>query len=232
MLNNELRTNGSPLTKMASAIAFAAVDAAGRTGLAEKIREFARRVRRAGVLFVATISALIIFSLAIAPIPILLWLVAIPLAATASMLSMMWPSRPRKRLVSPKAHSLPQLARACLFLLRANRSHLFAGAREITARIEAQLKVIEHSSAGCRLDALADAELRRLIADHLPRLVESFSRLPGDQKNDPETREHLCASLRSVAGELESVRVLIDQRHSDRFDTERRFFASRYPELA
>lgn len=232
MLNKELRSNGSPLIGMASAITSVAADAAERVGLAERIREFARRIRRAGVLFVAAIFLLIIFSLAIAPIPILLWLVAIPLAAIASMLSLMWPSRRRKQLVSPKSRSLSQLARGALFSLRMSRPHVFAGAREITAHIEAQLKAIERRSAGSRLDALADAEIRRLIGDHLPRLLESFSRLPGDQKNDPETREHLCASLRSVARELESVRVLIDQSHSDRFDTERRFLASRYPEPA
>lgn len=232
MLNKELRSNGSPLTGMASAIAVAAAEAAERTGLAERVREVARRVRRAGLLFVATISALIVFSLAIAPIPIFLWLVAIPLAAMASMLSLMWPSRRRKHLVSPKSRSLSQLARTALFSLRANRSHLFAEAREIAARIETQLKAIEQRSAGCRLDALADAELRRLLDDHLPRLFESFSKLPGDRKNDHEVREHLCASLRSVDRELEAIRVIIDQSHSDRFDTERRFFASRYAEPA
>ena len=159
MLNKELGSNGSPLTGMASAIAVAAAEAAERTGLAERVREVARRVRRAGLLFVATISALIVFSLAIAPIPIFLWLVAIPLAAMASILSLMWPSRRRKPLVSPKSRSLSQLARTALFSLRANRSHLFAEAREIAARIETQLKAIEQRSAGCRLDALADAEL-------------------------------------------------------------------------
>lgn len=232
MLKKQLPSNSFPLPGIAGAIAIAAADAAERVGLADRVREFARRVRRAGMLFVVILSALIIFSLAVAPVPILLWLVAVPLAAMASMLSLMWPSRRRARRPSREEASLPQLARAARSSLKTARPNLFAQARDLAARIEAELRAVEESAAGTRLDALADAAVRRLLHDHLPRLLESYSRLPQAQKNDPETREHLCAGLRSVSRELEATRSLLDQGLADRFDTERRFFASRYPEPA
>lgn len=208
----------------------AASDAAERIGLAERVREFARRVRRAALLFVGTLLGFLLFSMAVSPMTLLLWLVAVPLVAMGSALSMMWPSRRRSKGVRHQAPSMSQLARTARHCVLETRRSMPASARQMADAVGAQLKAIESSSRGCRLDPLADIEARRLLSEHLPRLIDRYVRLSAAQRAEPGTSAQLETSLGVLSRELQSINAQIEQHHSENFHTEHRFVASKYVE--
>jgi hypothetical protein len=106
------------------------------------------------------------------------------------------------------------------------------------------------ATAGAPLDAILDAlgdlpprlgklepnstlawEARRMIADHLPTLVESWCALPAaTRERDFETRERLIDGLGTIAKELG--RLCEEASHEERmaFETRRRFLDARYGE--
>lgn len=231
MAEFQVSSRASALTLVAGAVSETTCAVAERIGLAERVRELGRRVRRAGLLFVLLVSALMVTSLAGASIPLLLWLISIPLAAFAAILSLMWPAGRRPRVGSASPPDLSRLARRAGRELARSRKAMPPESRKLADSITEQLGAIETRAAHCRLELLAEIAARRLLSDDLPRLMSSYSRLPREQRqSEGAIRSQLDEALVVISRELDSLCRKIDQAHSNMFDTQRRFIAGKYPE--
>lgn len=195
-------------------------------GLAEKFEEFVRRVRRAGLLFIATVTGLLVLSLAAHPIGLLLWLLALPLAAFGALLSMLWPTRRfvKRRRVSPAAVDQFGLTRA--WLIR-TRSEIPLVSRPAFDLVLDRVTRIE-SLIGAARSLLVTEEAQRLVGQHLPRLIQSFLSLPQSGQSDVRI-DALNDGLIAIAEELAELSDRILSSMTDRFEIERQFIASRYP---
>lgn len=72
-------------------------------------------------------------------------------------------------------------------------------------------------------------EARRLLGDHLPRLVLAFEAIPGSaREDDPEVRARLRAGLETVADALDELCGEVCRDPLMTFETQGRFLESRY----
>jgi hypothetical protein len=72
-------------------------------------------------------------------------------------------------------------------------------------------------------------EVRRLVGEHLPSLVEAFAELPTSAREyDPEVRHRLLASLDTLAEELREVDAQASRDRFHAFETRGRFIEAKY----
>lgn len=203
-------------------ISNATVEHATTRAWADKCEEFVLRLHRAGLLFLG-IAAAVLVLLITHPIGLLLGLVALALAGFGSLVSMFWPTRRfAKRRLQDRA---PVQGSASTARLTWRRVDIPVASRSafdlVTERVQRS-----QTFAGAEEDLLAK-EAERLINQHLPRLMQSFLALPAAERN---TRSgELTEGLLAIAEELGELNQRLLSARTDRFETERRFIANRYP---
>lgn len=200
--------------------------------LRERFGELMRRVRRGGLIFVGFIGSLIAYSLIFHSIGLLLWMIALPLAAITAALSMLWPTRRAQLLRGPVSPSpdLAVLARSTRLWFERRAGRLPLQTRDATRATLSHLNDIANSPSSSDADPVLHGEAERLIGGHLPRLVESYCRLPaGERGQDSEADQHLMGGLTAIAAELGDVPQRLSNAMSRRFEVERRFIALRFP---
>lgn len=193
--------------------------------LVGKLEEFVRRVRRAGLLFVVSVAGLLALSL-VHPSGFLLWLIALPLAAFASVLSMLWPTRHfrgRKLAARPSE----QLLASALSRLTSSRNEIPLGSRTVFDLVVRRLKSVE-GLANDGSDALLVEEAKRVGGQHLPRLVGSFLALPAGERTGARVAA-FTESLSAISAELDDVGQRLHRARTDRFEIERQFVENRFP---
>ena len=194
--------------------------------------EFGRRLRRAGIILAGLLVVLIGASIALGGIGFFTWLVALPTMFLIALLSMSWPSR-RKEVASDR-QGAPEIPLAEL-AARAEDG-LLERCRELPGRAQgaadailARLAELQSHLAGLDPQSVLAGDARRLIGQHLPRLVDSYLELPSSARAPgSESSQRVTESLSIVANELDS---LLDTCCRDRhmtFDTQRRFIETRY----
>lgn len=190
-----------------------------------KFEEFVRRLRRAGLLFVVSVAGLLTLAL-FHPLGFLLWLIALPLAGFASVLSMLWPTTHylRRTSVAPRSVSGPADA---LTRLASFRSEIPLGSRAAFDLVIRRLETVERLATDGSATLLAD-EAERIGRQHLPRLVASFVALPADQRTDTRVKA-LTDSLTAISEELDDLSERLLKARTDRFETERQFIENRFP---
>ncbi len=113
--------------------------------------------------------------------------------------------------------------------LDSKRPLLPAPARSEVDRILHQLDTLTPEMAKLPAGSPEAAEARRLMADHLPRLVETWEAVPeGVRTRDPEAAEHLREGLRLVGGELERLNRRLAEQRLEALEVEGRFLENRY----
>lgn len=199
------------------------------------VGEVLRRARRAGLLFVLLVFALILLS-AFGNVGWLTWLIALPVMGLAALISMTFPTRQaRAPKVAPEqalaAMPLPALAGRCEQWLVDRCDELprlaLAPADQILARLERLQPALHDLPETNPLHG----EVRRLIGGHLPRLVDTYIALPPEQR-DPASdhSQRIADGLGAVAEELDRLCGEIDGCRSAAFEIEHRFIESRYKE--
>jgi hypothetical protein len=203
-----------------------------------KLEEFGRRVRRGGLLFGLILAALILVSILVGGIGFLTWLVAIPTAFLFACLSLSWPSAQARRAAAPAADPaappalpLDELARRAEEALMDRCPELPGRALPAADTIIARLADLQPCLAQLDPGSTLAGEARRLIGQHLPRLVDSYLELPlPDRAPASETSQRLIESLAIVADELGDLLKQASQEKHLSFETQRRFIESRYRE--
>ncbi len=202
-----------------------------------KWEEFGRRVRRAGLLFGLILAALVVASILVGGIGFLTWLVAIPTAFLFACISLGWPSVRARRAAAPvgeearQALPLDELARRAEEALMDRCGELPGRALPAAEAIIARLADLQPCLAELDPNSLLAGEARRLIGQHLPRLVDTYLDLPSpDRAPASEPSQRLTESLAIVAEELGDIlKQATSEKHLS-FETQRRFIETRYKE--
>lgn len=198
-----------------------------------KLHEALRRLRRSALLLAVMLTALVAFSLLVTPIGFLTWLVAIPTVLLLALLSLLWPSRrggPAPGAGLPAELPLDDLAARAEEGLLDRCQELPGRALPAADAIVARLHDLQpHLGGLARQDAMLAGDARRLIGEHLPKLVDSYLALPPSRRGPAsESTQRITESLGIVADELGN---LLERCCRDRelgFETQRRFIETRY----
>lgn len=200
--------------------------------LRERFAEFMRRVRRGGLVFVGFVGSLLAYSLILHPIGLLLWIIALPLAAVTAALSMLWPTRGarlRRRDGSP-GRNLSALARRTRLELERRTRRLPRQAHNAARAAIDHLNEIANGTISPNDDPLLRGEAERLIGGHLPRLVDSYCMLSDHERGeDSEADRHFTEGLTAIAAELGDICRRLSEAASRCFEIERRFVSMRFP---
>lgn len=194
--------------------------------------EAMRRVRRAGFLFVGIVAALIAWSLFVAPIGLVTWIVALPTALLFALLTLFWPSRRVREASDPRRPiDLAMLAARAEDGLIDRRRELPGRALPATDRITARLNELQPYLADLDPQSLPAGDARRLIGEHMPRLVDTYLELPPSARAvGSESSRRFTESLDIVAGELDDLLARVSSERQLSFETQHRFIETRYRE--
>lgn len=213
---------------------------AAREASARKLKRGAaeafRRARRAGLIFVLLVFALILASALGAGIGFFTWLIALPVIFLASGLSMTFPTRAGRAPTVPTPEAvaqipLPVLADKCETWLLDRCDELPRAALPAADLILGRLRHLQPALADVPAASPLHGEVQRLVGGHLPRLVDSWLALPpGAREPRSENSRRLAESLDAVAEEMARLCGEIDGCRATSFEIEHRFIESRYRE--
>jgi hypothetical protein len=218
------------------AIGSPSLRAAKKRRFRRKLEEFGYRARRSAVVLIGLIAILLGVSIYMGGIGFFAWLLAVPTAMAFAALLMFYPTRHHRRLTSeaPVGEAPPNLPLADL-ALRAEEGLLdrcdalpgraLPAADAIVARLR---ELRPHLATLDPADPLA-GDARRLIGQHLPRLVDSYVQLPRDARAPgSESSRRVTESLDIVATELGNLFDSCCRDSQADFDTQSRFIETRY----
>jgi hypothetical protein len=201
-----------------------------------KMEEFGRRAKRSGFVAAGLLLVLLGFSL-YSPALFFAWLFAVPVILFVAIILMFQPTRQAQRLETearrtPHTLPLPELAvRAEEGLL--DRCDALPGrALPAADRIMANLRELQPHlhQLGPADEALA-GDLRRLVGQHLPQLVDSYLALPAPSRAaGSESSRRITESLGIVADEMDHLLDRCCREVQSDFDTHSRFIETRYKE--
>lgn len=195
------------------------------------INEVLRRVRRAALVTAGLLTALVAYSIFIAPIGFLTWLVALPTVFLVSMLALFWPSSRRREPFLARAESVQPhiLAGETEEWLLDRCRELPRSALPAVDTILSRLKEMQPDLARLPADSALGGEANRLLGQHLPRLVDTFLALPSSAREPrSENSERLAESLSVVAEEITRLSGEVSRDRTISFETQRRFLETRY----
>jgi hypothetical protein len=113
--------------------------------------------------------------------------------------------------------------------LDARRPELPAPARTEVDRILVQLNGLGPELRQLAPDRPELIEARRLMAEHLPRLMETWEAIPAAvRQRDPDAQQHLRDGLRLVGNELARLNDTLGAERLEALEVEGRFLESRY----
>jgi len=200
-----------------------------------RLEEFGRRARRAALLFVGILAALVALSI-VAKVGFLAWLVAIPTAFLFACITLFWPTAAGRRAPAAEAEArralpLGQLALRAEEGLLERCDELPGRALPAADRVIARLAELQPCLAEIDQSGLLAGDARRLIGEHLPRLVDSYLELPPSARAPAaESTQRFTESLGIVADELGEILAQATSEKHLSFETQRRFIETRYKE--
>lgn len=206
-----------------------AVRAAEKRRSERKSIEADARIRRAALVGGASGAAILGIGILVAP-------VAVPVAVAAgggalliSVGSLLMPSRRRGGEGDFSRAELAQLPGEAEDWLLDRRDGLPLECRPQLDRIFRRLGDLQPHLATLAPHSSAAWEARRLLGDHLPRLVFAYEAIPDSaSEDDPQVRARLCAGLQTVADALDALCQEVCRDPLMTFETQNRFLESRY----
>jgi len=206
-----------------------AVRAAEKRRSERQSREAEWRIKRAALVGGASGAAILGIGTLIAP-------VAVPVLAAAGggalllgVGSLFRPSRRRSADSDFSQAELAELPGDAEDWLLARREGLPLDSRPLLDRIFQRLGDLQPNLATLAPHSSAAWEARRLLGDHLPRLILAWEAIPASaREEDPEVRERLHAGLETLADALDQLCREVCRNPLMSFETEGRFLESRY----
>jgi hypothetical protein len=212
-----------------------AARAAKKRRMRRKLDEMLRRLKRSAWILAGLLVLLVAAGL-FGKLGFLALLLGVPTAFFIAFLSLFWSKGGRRAATAPGV--APPPATALDALARRAEDDLIDRCRDLPGRalpaadaIVARLDELQpHLGALDPASTLA-GDARRLIGEHLPRLIDSYLALPdADRGPRSESSTRFTESLAIVAEEMDR---LLDRccrdRHA-RFETQSRFIETRYKE--
>ncbi len=192
-------------------------------------QEVERRMARAGVAVVGSGAALAGYAVLVAPLagPALIAAGGAALILTAGILA-----RPTRRAASDGDFSQAELAALpgdAEDWLLPRRDGLPLDCLPLLDRIFQRLGDLQPHLATLAPNSSAAWEARRLLGDHLPRLILAYEAIPASaREEEPEVRSRLRAGLATVADALDELCREVCRDPLMTFETQGRFLESRY----
>jgi hypothetical protein len=204
-----------------------AVREAEKRRQARKNAEAWRRTKRAGAVTGASGAGILTYSLALAPLGATALMLAGGATLAAAAAALVWPGRSSRETFSrEELAALPGEAEDWLL---DRREALPEEADPLLDRVLLLLGDLQPRLAELGPGSALAWEARRLIGEHLPRLVDSWCELPATIRGeDREAKARLIQGVSTLAEELLGLcrEVSRDTRMS--LETQARFIESRY----
>ncbi|WP_334183402.1 hypothetical protein [Novosphingobium sp.] len=192
-----------------------------------------RRLRRAflavaGIFIVALTAGLILGGLSFAT-TVLTTLLAFAVFCFLSV----YPSSPRLGLGDLGNATLPELAGSTEIWLENRRRALPSAAVDAVDMIGVRLEQLAPQLASLQENGPAAHEVRKLLSEHLPSLVDSYTRIPAELRNKPHAggttpSEQLVEGLGVIAGQIEAMSLDLSRGDLDALATRGRFLETKY----
>lgn len=143
--------------------------------------------------------------------------------------SLFWPSRRRRTDGDFSRTELAALPADAEDWLLDRREKLPVDCWPLLDRIFRRLGDLQPHLATLAPNSSAAWEARRLLGDHLPRLILAYEAIPASaREEDPEVRSRLNAGLETVADALDELCREVCRNPLMTFETQGRFLESRY----
>ncbi|WP_395391045.1 hypothetical protein WBP07_10770 [Novosphingobium sp. BL-8A] len=192
-----------------------------------------RRLRRAflavaGIFIVALTAGLILGGLSFAT-TVLTTLLAFAVFCLLSI----YPSTPRLNTGDLNSATLPELAGSTEIWLENRRRALPSAAVDAVDMIGVRLEQIAPQLASLEETGPAAREVRKLLSEHLPSLVDSYTRIPAELRNKPHAggstpSQQLVEGLDVIAGQIEAMSLDLSRNDLDALATRGRFLEAKY----
>ncbi len=198
--------------------------------LKRKARNLVKRfVRVVAGMFAVALGSLI-FSQTVMPLGVFGFVVVVPLLMLlVALVLARWPRTRVEDEIALARTALPALPPRVEEWLDSKRPALPAPAKAEVDRILLQLDTLAPQLAKLPSGSPEAQDARRLMAEHLPRLVESYEAVPVRVRSrDREANRQLTDGLRVVGEELERLNLRLASEQLDALEIEGRFLESRY----
>lgn len=198
--------------------------------LGRKTRSVGRRLRNMLYGAFAVVLAAVLFGTFVAPIGFGGILLTVLAALCVMVFLSTWPKQREPKLESLPQVALPALPGQLASWLEAQRRALPAPAARDVDMIMVQLSALEPQLV--KLDPaspMAD-DSRRLMSDHLPRLIRTYAEVPATHRASLEATQHLHEGLKVVGAELHRINTSIARDSLSALEVEGKFLESRYSE--
>lgn len=203
-----------------------AVRAAEKRRKERKNRETMQKVGRAASVTAVSGAGIATYTLAIAPLAAPLLVVGGVATVGLAVLAARWPERRLKGFSREELATLPARAEGWLLDLREMMPRT---ASDPYDRVLSRLGDLQPQLGEIDPHSTLAWDARRLIGDHLPRLVRSYCELPAvTREGDPGVADRLAQGLDTLADELGDLCTEVSRDRHSAFEAHQRFIQSRY----
>jgi uncharacterized membrane protein len=191
-----------------------------------------RRIRRAflalfGIFIVALTAGLILGGLSFTT-TVLTTLLAFAVFLVLSI----YPATPKLRAEELGSATLPELAGSAELWLETRRRALPNAAVDAVDMIGVRLEQLAPQLATLQDNGPAAHEVRKLLSEHLPSLVDSYTRIPAELRNKTHAgstpSQQLVEGLNVIAGQIEAMSLDLSRGDLDALATRGRFLETKY----
>jgi hypothetical protein len=205
-----------------------AVLEAEKRRIRRKTRDAARRVKRAVAVTGSSGAGVLGYGFVIAPVSTTVLLVAGTATLAAAGAVLFWPSQSAAGRKISREELIALSAEAEEWLLQ-QRPKLPGSAIPAIDAIFFRLGDLHPQVEMMEPTSTLAWELRRLLGDHLPRLVYSYVQLPATVRDEqPELLQRLIEGLRTLDEELARICREAARNHLVTFQAQERFIEARY----
>ncbi|GGB90872.1 hypothetical protein GCM10011494_06550 [Novosphingobium endophyticum] len=191
-----------------------------------------RRLRRAFLALMGIVIVSIGAGLFLDGLPDTTWLLTMLLGVLVFIVLSIYPATPRPRTDQLSSVELAELAGSTELWLEARRRSLPNAAIDAIDMIGVRLEQLAPQLVTLEENGPAAREVRKLLSEHLPGLVDSYTRIPpalrGREHAGSTPSEQLIDGLCVIADEIEAMSHDLSRNDLDALATRGRFLETKY----
>jgi hypothetical protein len=192
-----------------------------------------RRIRRAFLALSGIWIAALVAGLVLGGLSFMATLLSLLLGIAVFLFLSIYPSSPRTHVDDLERASLPELAGSTELWLEGKRRALPSAAVDAVDMIGVRLEQLAPQLATLPENGPAAREVRKLLSEHLPGLVDSYTRIPPALRSKPgaggtSPSEQLVDGLCVISDQVEEMSLDLSRNDIDALATRNRFLETRY----
>ncbi|KQM19416.1 hypothetical protein [Novosphingobium sp. Leaf2] len=192
-----------------------------------------RRLRRAVLAMVGVYIAGLVAALALGGLPFMATLLTFLLGLAVFVVLAIYPASPRTHIDDLNAASLPELAGSTELWLEGRRRALPNAAVDAIDLIGVRLEQMAPQLATLDERGPAAREVRKLLAEHLPGIVDTYTRIPAQLRSKAgaggtSPSDQLVDGLCVISDQIEAMSEDLSRNDVDALATRGRFLEVKY----